>query len=496
MLFYLILACLFTVYDVDIGVLLIGSICARISDHKRKNVQAAEHVDVEQGIPHITAGMGKKTKKDPLPPKMKRSTSHIRVGNTNIPKVLVQLPMYNEEEHCDIIIKKCCEIEWPKERLHIQVLDDSTKKHVRDKVDLCVAALFEQGYPVSLMRRENREGFKAGAMVEGLKKLPGYKYVAIFDCDFEPGKQFLKQTIRYLEADSDLGFVQTRWTFGNVSSFLTWCQKVSLDFHFCVEHRARSHMGAFFNFNGTAGVWRINCIEDSGGWQSDTVVEDMDLSLRAYLHGWKFLYVHDIECVNELPSTFKAYRTQQFRWLAGPMQIFRKSLVTIFTARDVSFAKKLSCYVFFLRYIIFALITVAILAIPPIQTFVFPWTWSWANYYFIVAVNVTAVLYLYITPFSIVYLLFAVAIGYFKTIAMVAGALNLKSSKGWSVTNKFGKKKQVKSLDKPYLLESILLMYYAGFAVYMFISTQWYMAGYFGVMAMAFVISAFGDILL
>ena len=239
------------------------------------------------------------------------------------PKVMIQLPMYNEDAHCDLIIHRCCKINWPAHRLLIQVCDDSTREAVRKKVDGAVISCLEQGHNVQLVRRDNRSGFKAGAMVDGMKRVEdqGFEYVAIFDADFEPPEDFLYNTVIHMMRDDNVAFVQTRWTFTNSSSLLTWAQKVGLEFHFAVEQRARSFLGQFFNFNGTAGVWRIKAINDAGGWESDTVVEDMDLSLRVYLRGWRSLYLHDVCCPNELPSTLSAYKTQQFRWLSGPMQV-------------------------------------------------------------------------------------------------------------------------------------------------------------------------------
>eukprot|EP00879_Flechtneria_rotunda_P007610 GHRR01007982.1.p1 GENE.GHRR01007982.1~~GHRR01007982.1.p1 ORF type:complete len:370 (+),score=108.52 GHRR01007982.1:430-1539(+) len=255
--------------------------------------------------------------------------------NGEFPKVLIQLPMYNEDAHCDLIIQRCCKIKWPSHRLLIQVCDDSTRESVRQKVDAAVISALEQGHNVQLVRRDNRSGYKAGAMVDGMSRVEdqGFEYVAIFDADFEPPEDFLYQAVIHMVRDDNLAFVQTCWTFTNSDSLLTWAQKVGLDFHFAVEQRARSFLGHFFNFNGTAGVWRVQAINDAGGWESDTVVEDMDLSLRVYLKGWRSIYLHDVKCPNELPSTLSAYKTQQFRWLSGPMQIVRKSFKNIWYSK-------------------------------------------------------------------------------------------------------------------------------------------------------------------
>lgn len=444
--------------------------------------------------------------------KIERNSSW-RFDKNGYPKVLVQLPMFNEEACCESIIRNCCLLTWPRDSILIQVLDDSTKPHIRQKVDSYCDTLIAKGYPVQRIRRTNREGYKAGAMVQGLKTVSDneFKYVAIFDADFQPNPDFLLRTVPYLENDDTLGFVQTRWVFRNVNSALTWCQKVSLEFHFCIEQQARSYMGAFFNFNGTAGVWRIACIKSAGGWQADTVVEDMDLSLRAYLQNWCFLYLHDIECYNELPATVKAYRIQQYRWLAGPMQIVRKSLVTIYCAKNVSWQRKLSCYIFFLRYILFAILTVSSLAVPLIIIYVWPLSMDeWESLFFIASVNATVILMMCITLFSPFYLLFCISIGYYKTIAMVAGALNLKSSQSWVVTSKSGGKVSDDSssscvdcnslyeriklfLGNVYMLELAISLYYLGVAADVFHMEMFVMGSALVIMSVAFLMTALGD---
>jgi beta-mannan synthase len=443
----------------------------------------------------------------------KKSTKNF--DRCGYPKVLIQLPMYNEEAYCNTIIRNCCLLKWPRDALLIQVLDDSTKEHIKKKVDsYCDELVFKKGYPVQRIRRTNRKGYKAGAMVEGLKATVGeeFKYVAIFDADFQPPSDFLLRTIPYLENDDTLGFVQTRWVFRNVSSVLEWCQKVSLEFHFCIEQQARSFMGAFFNFNGTAGVWRVACIKSAGGWHSDTVVEDMDLSLRAYLHNWCFLYLHDVECYNEIPSTFSAYRIQQYRWLAGPMQIVRKSLVKIYQARNVSVTRKFSCYVFFLRYILFGILTLSSLFLPSVILFVYPLSLAaWESWYFITTVNAAVVLLMCVTLFSPVYLIFCIAVGYFKIVAMFAGIFNLKSSQSWVVTAKSGGKVNSSSsggasfsvtevfqyaklfVGGIYRLEFAVALYYILLASYSLLYSLYFPGAVLITIGIAFLLVSLGD---
>mmetsp|Transcript_18843 Transcript_18843/g.31427 ORF Transcript_18843/g.31427 Transcript_18843/m.31427 type:complete len:678 (+) Transcript_18843:57-2090(+) len=464
--FYLFVGSMFFLFDIDYLVLIFAAICSRIDPRTPKGYGS----DVQ-----------KKNKKAGI-----NDTEKLPILES-YPKVLIQLPMYNEEACCDVIVQHCCRIQWPHDKLLIQVLDDSTKTHIREKVDGCVDELQKLGFPVERLRRENRQGYKAGAMVEALDGVAGqgWKYCAIFDADFQPPTDFLYKTIPHLEANDNLAFVQTRWIFANVDSLLTWGQKINLDFHFCVEQVARSYMGAFFNFNGTAGVWRLEAIEDAGGWESDTVTEDMDLSLRVYLKNWSFLYLHDVECLNELPSSFKAYRTQQFRWLAGPMQIVRKSLRLIWNTKDIGFYPRLSCYFFFIRYIIFSVLTVACLFIPVVMVFYNPLTSrDWVIWYFIGSVNMATVLCFYVTLFAPVFVLFSITVGYYKTFAMLAGALNLESAKSWVVTTKSGgnadtEGNQMSLLDilrnicnalrGAYPMESFIAIYYfalAGLSIY------------------------------
>src|ERR1051325_10852078 len=209
-------------------------------------------------------------------------------GLTPLPRVTVQLPVYNERYVVERLIEETCHIEYPLELLEIQVLDDSTDDTVRLARD-CVERYSALGYPISYFHRDNREGYKAGALAEGLRVATG-EFVAIFDADFLPPQDFLERTLPYF-TDTRVGMVQTRWGYINRGySWLTQVQAILLDGHFVFEHGARSRSDCFFNFNGTAGIWRRQAIEEAGGWEHDTLTEDTDLSYRAQLRGWKFLY--------------------------------------------------------------------------------------------------------------------------------------------------------------------------------------------------------------
>ena len=241
-----------------------------------------------------------------------------------LPPVTIQLPIYNERYVVEQLLESVCHIEYPRQKLEIQVLDDSTDETaaIAEAAASRWAAL---GYPVTYIHRTNREGFKAGALQNGMLHSRG-ELIAIFDADFMPPADFLERTVHYF-ADPSIGMVQTRWTYHNRQhSFLTQVEAILLDGHFVLEHGARSRSHRFFNFNGTAGVLRRAAIEDAGGWQHDTLTEDSDLSYRAQLKGWKFLYAPAIECPSELPVEMVAFQVQQARWAKGLIQTGKKIL--------------------------------------------------------------------------------------------------------------------------------------------------------------------------
>jgi cellulose synthase/poly-beta-1,6-N-acetylglucosamine synthase-like glycosyltransferase len=239
-------------------------------------------------------------------------------------KVTIQLPLYNELYVVDRLINAVCEIDYPKELMEIQVLDDSTDETVSIAARM-VALKQGEGFNISHIRRSSRKGFKAGALKEGMKKATG-EYIAIFDADFIPNKNFLKKTLSFF-SDDNVGMVQTRWEHLNGDySMLTRAQALALDGHFVIEQSVRNKAGFFINFNGTGGIWRRNCIEDAGNWQEDTLTEDLDLSYRAQLNGWKFVFLKDFTSPAELPSEINALKSQQFRWTKGAIETAKKIL--------------------------------------------------------------------------------------------------------------------------------------------------------------------------
>ncbi|XP_010940677.1 glucomannan 4-beta-mannosyltransferase 9 [Elaeis guineensis] len=276
----------------------------------------------------------------------------LELGNSAYPMVLVQIPMYNEKEVYQLSIGAACGLSWPSDRIIIQVLDDSTDPVIKDLVELECQRWASKGINIKYEIRDNRNGYKAGALKEGMKHsyVKDCDYVAIFDADFQPEPDFLWRTIPFLVRNPELALVQARWKFVNSDECLmTRMQEMSLDYHFTVEQEVGSSTYAFFGFNGTAGVWRISAINEAGGWKDRTTVEDMDLAVRASLKGWKFLFLGDLKVKNELPSTLKAYRYQQHRWSCGPANLFRKMLLEIAKNKKVSLFKKVHViYNFFL----------------------------------------------------------------------------------------------------------------------------------------------------
>jgi cellulose synthase/poly-beta-1,6-N-acetylglucosamine synthase-like glycosyltransferase len=247
------------------------------------------------------------------------------------PVVTIQLPLYNEMYVADRLIESVCAIDYPRARLEIQVLDDSTDE-TRGIAELAVRRFAAQGVDIKYYHRSNRIGYKAGALEAGLKAARG-EFVAIFDADFIPTRDFLQRLMPHF-ADSKIGMVQARWGHINQDySLLTKIQSILLDGHFVLEHGGRNRSGRFFNFNGTAGIWRRLAIDESGGWQHDTLTEDLDLSYRAQLRGWKFIFVSSVIAPAEVPVEMNAFKSQQHRWAKGSIQTCRKLLPRLLRAK-------------------------------------------------------------------------------------------------------------------------------------------------------------------
>ncbi|RLJ61544.1 cellulose synthase/poly-beta-1,6-N-acetylglucosamine synthase-like glycosyltransferase [Lacinutrix venerupis] len=280
-----------------------------------------------------------------------------------VPHVTIQLPVFNEEYVMERLLENIALIDYPKNKLEIQVLDDSTDETVASTA-IRVQMLKDQGLDIVHICRTNREGFKAGALKEGLKIAKG-EFIAIFDADFLPKKDWLKKTIPYF-IDRNIGVVQTRWGHINRNySTLTKIQAFALDAHFTLEQVGRNSKGHFINFNGTAGVWRRQCIIDAGNWEGDTLTEDLDLSYRAQLKNWKFEYLEDVVTPAELPVVISAARSQQFRWNKGGAENFRKMMTRVLKSKNISPKTKLHGLLHLLNSTMFLnVLVVGILSIP------------------------------------------------------------------------------------------------------------------------------------
>src|SRR5436190_10904905 len=247
-----------------------------------------------------------------------------------LPKVTMQLPIFNEIYVVERLLKSVSELDYPKDRLQIQVLDDSTDD-TRDITTSAVEQLRRRGFNVDLIHRLDRVGFKAGALATGLDSADG-EFVCILDADFVPQPDLLRRTIHFF-SDPKIGMIQTRWGHLNRGySLLTRVQAMFLDGHLLLEQTARSRSGRFFNFNGTAGLWRRSCIDQAGGWQHDTLTEDLDLSYRAQLAGWKFIFLPDVITPAELPVDMNGFKSQQHRWTKGSIQTCIKLLPSVWRA--------------------------------------------------------------------------------------------------------------------------------------------------------------------
>jgi len=280
-----------------------------------------------------------------------------------IPFVTIQLPVYNEFYVMERLLNNIAEIEYPKDKLEIQVLDDSTDESF-EATTKHIQQLQKKGIPIQQISRINRVGFKAGALKEGLKTAKG-EFIAIFDADFLPKKDWLQKTIPYFK-DKKIGVVQTRWGHINRDySLLTKIQAFALDFHFILEQVGRNAGNHFINFNGTAGVWRKSCILDAGNWQGDTLTEDLDLSYRAQLKKWKFKYLEDVETPAELPVVISAAKSQQFRWNKGAAENFQKLYFQLLKDPTVSWKTKYHSFFHLLNSSMFLLIlVVSVLSVP------------------------------------------------------------------------------------------------------------------------------------
>ncbi len=295
--------------------------------------------------------------------KCRPQEEEVDLAIADYPSVTIQLPIYNEVYVVERLIRASTAIRYPKDKLEIQVLDDSSDETTAVIANV-LKDLVAKGHDIKHIRRANRQGFKAGALREGLKTAKG-EFIAIFDADFVPREDFLVRTVPYFLKDPKIGMVQTRWEHLNTEySLLTRAQAMALDGHFVIEQAVRNRAGFFINFNGTGGIWRRTCIEDAGNWHDDTLTEDLDLSYRAQLRGWKFKFLRDVTSPAELPSEINALKSQQFRWTKGAIETARKILPKLW-ASDLPLRIKLQSTVHLTNNIVFPFILLAgILNVP------------------------------------------------------------------------------------------------------------------------------------
>lgn len=311
------------------------------------------------------------------------------------PEVTVQLPIFNERYVLTRLLRACVNMDYPREQLHIQVLDDSTDTTRRLAARL-VAVLRRRGFRIDHVRRPDRTGYKAGALAWGMRHSRA-DYLAVFDADFVPQPDFLKQTLPYL-MQPGIGMVQTRWGHINREySLLTRLQAVFLDAHFLIEHVARNRSGRFFNFNGTAGIWRRQAIEDAGGWHHDTLTEDLDLSYRSQLAGWRFTYLPDVVSPAELPAEINAYKNQQFRWAKGAVQTALKLVPRIWRSDFPLFIRVEAITHLTSNFAYLLMAVPAILLVPAVKVQVemqsVPWSLVFAYFMVFFSATVSVVIY-------------------------------------------------------------------------------------------------------
>ncbi|KAF4347514.1 hypothetical protein G4B88_002063, partial [Cannabis sativa] len=397
-----------------------------------------------------------------MKPVIQNSVLDLETGeNGYFPMVLVQIPMCNEKEVYHQSIGAVCNLDWPKSKILIQILDDSDEPIAQALIKEEVKKWQRKGICIVYRHRVHRDGYKAGNLKSAMNcnYVKEYEFVAIFDADFQPASDFLMKTVPHFKDNEELGLVQARWSFVNKDeNLLTRLQNINLAFHFEVEQQVNSCLTNFFGFNGTAGVWRIKALEDSGGWLERTTVEDMDIAVRAHLRGWKFIFLNDVECQCELPESYEAYRKQQHRWHSGPMQLFRLCLPDIIKSKNpfkcsdtskfyflqICYRKKFNIiFLFFLlrklilpfySFTLFCIILPMTMFIPEAEL---P---AWVVCYIPATMSLLNILPAPKSiPFIVPYLLFENTMSVTKFNALISGLFQLGSAYEWVVTKKSGR---------------------------------------------------------
>ncbi|XP_077214779.1 putative xyloglucan glycosyltransferase 12 [Tasmannia lanceolata] len=380
-----------------------------------------------------------------IKPVPKQGIKDLEAGDY-FPNVLVQIPMCNEKEVYQQSMAAVCNLDWPRSNLLIQVLDDSDDPTTQMLIKEEVQKWQQNGIHIVYRHRVIRDGYKAGNLKSAMNcnYVKDYEFVAIFDADFQPYPDFLKRTVPHFKDNEGLGLVQARWSFVNKDeNLLTRLQNINLAFHFEVEQQVNAIFINFFGFNGTAGVWRIKALEEAGGWLERTTVEDMDIAVRAHLHGWKFIFLNDVECQCELPESYEAYRKQQHRWHSGPMQLFRLCLPDVIRSKISIWKKANLIFLFFLlrklilpfySFTLFCIILPMTMFVPEAEL---P---TWVVCYIPATMSFLNILPAPKSfPFIVPYLLFENTMSVTKFNAMVSGLFQLGSAYEWVVTKKSGR---------------------------------------------------------
>ena len=397
------------------------------------------------------------------------------------PFVTIQLPIYNELYVVERLIDAVAAFDYPKDRFEIQVLDDSTD----ETVEIITSKLKEiqsLGIDIQHIRRTDRKGFKAGALAYGMKTCKG-EFIAIFDADFVPPKDFLQKTIPHFVAPN-VGVVQTRWQHLNENySLLTQLQAFGLDAHFTIEQGGRNAKNHFINFNGTAGIWRKSTIENAGGWEADTLTEDLDLSYRAQMRDWKFVYLENVGCPAELPVTMSAVKSQQYRWTKGAAECVVKNLRKLLSDSHLSISTRLHGFYHLMNSAVFvAVFFLSILSLPVMlitsssdrfdvffrYTALFQVSWVILGCFYWISFQKTGLGFFEFVKRFVLFLLFMMGLSFHNSIAVVEGWLGRKTpfvrTPKFNVNNQSdswqGNKYLTKNLGKSTWIELLLMLYF------------------------------------
>nr|AAX98242.1 putative glucosyltransferase [Chara globularis] len=399
-------------------------------------------------------------------------------AETICPRVMIQIPMFNERECYKISIGACSRLDWPRDKLVIQVLDDSNNEEIKEMVKEEVSRWQAQGVNIDYRHRVDRTGYKGGSLKEGMKA-PYVKecdFVAVFDADFQPRPDWLLRTVPYFKDDPKLALVQTRWEYSNqFCNLLTRFQFINTSYHFQVEQQVMGATMGFFGFNGTGGIWRIAAVNECGGWDVRTTVEDMDIAVRAHIHGLKFVYLNDVRVPCELPQTLEAYTRQQHRWHAGPMNLFRLLFKRILTSRALTMWSKFNLIVlfFFVRRLLVPTVNFMLFVVLlPLSLFVpeanIP---IWVTYTFPMFLSFFRMLLCSsLFPYMFPYLFFENTMVMTKLSANIQGLFQFGRVNEWIVTQKVGalakpgeavaskKKKSIKIFKRELAMSVFLLL--------------------------------------